>query len=340
MRDLIIGDLHFGIKSNSVTWLESQLEFFDKQIFKTIEEKEIKRVIFLGDVSDIRYSINQQVGIELQKKFREMVNKFPDIMFYIVAGNHDYYSPLEEFARYNVYEMIFSEEFLQIHKNLVIVNNDPLLTDDGCLMLPWYWTENPDHIDELLYNYDFSNDIKAIFCHTDLTTWPGARIASFKNTPIYSGHIHFIVEDQLCNLHNIGAALPLTFNDVNQDRYIYLLEDYKIIEKIKNVTTPQFRRAYNEQIFDLKDDYFENSYVQLCISTNNVNKAKYVEQLSYLKSTYINSTIRIHIIDDNTNLETLNVDGFNTNLESYIEQNIPEHLGDKYELIKKKIKEQ
>ena len=340
MRDLIIGDLHFGIKSNSVTWLESQLEFFDKQIFKTIEEKEVRRVIFLGDVSDIRYSINQQVGIELQRKFREMVTKFPNIMFYIVAGNHDYYSPLEEFAQYNVYEMIFSDEFLQVHKNLIIVNNDPLLTDDGCLMLPWYWTENPDHIDELLYNYDFSNDIKAIFCHTDLTTWPGARIASFKNTPIYSGHIHFIVEDQLCNLHNIGAALSLTFNDVNQDRYIYLLEDYKIIEKIKNVTTPQFRRAYNEQIFDLKDDYFENSYVQLCISTTNVNKAKYVEQLSYLKSTYINSTIRIHIIDDNTNLETLNVDGFNTNLESYIEQNIPEHLGDKYELIKKKIKEQ
>lgn len=340
MRDLIIGDLHFGIKNNSVTWLESQLEFFDKQIFKTIEEKEVKRVIFLGDVSDIRYSINQQIGIELQRKFREMVTMFPDIMFYIVAGNHDYYSPLEEFAQYNVYEMIFSEEFLQIHKNLVIVNNDPLLTDDGCLMLPWYWTENPDHIDELLYNYDFSNDIKAIFCHTDLTTWPGARIASFKNTPIYSGHIHFIVEDQLCNLHNIGAALPLTFNDVNQDRYIYLLDNYEIVEKIKNVTTPQFRRAYNEQIFDLGDDYFENSYVQLCISTNNVNKAKYVEQLSYLKSTYINSTIRIHIIDDNTNLETLNVDGFNTNLESYIEQNIPEHLGNKYELIKKKIKEQ
>ena len=36
---------------------------------------------------------------------------------------------------------------------------------------------------------------------------------------------------------------------------------------------------------------------------------------------YINSTIRIHIIDDQTNLETLNVDGFNTNIESYIEQN-------------------
>lgn len=75
-------------------------------------------------------------------------------MFYMIAGNHDYYSPLEEFATYNVYNMLFTQEFLQIHKNLIIVNQDPFLTDDGVLMLPWYWTENADHVDELLYNYD------------------------------------------------------------------------------------------------------------------------------------------------------------------------------------------
>ena len=154
MRDLIIGDMHIGIKNNSISWLESQLEFFDKQIFDIIENKNIERVIFLGDLSDIRYSINQQVGIELQNKIREMLLKFPYVMFYMIAGNHDYYSPLEEFATYNVYNMLFTQEFLQIHKNLIIVNQDPFLTDDGVLMLPWYWTENADHVDELLYNYD------------------------------------------------------------------------------------------------------------------------------------------------------------------------------------------
>ena len=255
MRTLVVGDLHIGIKNNSLTWLESQLEFFDKQIFETIQSKEIKRVIFLGDIYDIRYSINQQVGLELQKKVRQMLQTFPDVHFFMIAGNHDYYSPLEEFAEYNLYNILFTDEFLQIHKNLTIVNSDPIMTDDGCLMLPWYWTENTDHIDELLYNYDFENEVNAIFCHTDLTSWPGARIASFKGTPIYSGHIHFIVEDQLCNLHNIGAAISLTFNDVNQDRYLYILENYEIVDKIKNVITPQFKRAYNEQIFELTEDY-------------------------------------------------------------------------------------
>lgn len=340
MKTLLIGDLHFGIKNNSVSWLEMQLQFFDDQIFKVIEEKNIERVIFLGDIHDIRYSVNQQTGIELQSKVREMIDKFPQVLFYMVAGNHDYYSPLEEFVHYNIYEMIFPKEFLHVHSNLKIINVEPHLTNDGCLMLPWYWTENTDHIDELLYNYDFGKEVKAIFCHTDLTSWPGARIASFKGVPIYSGHIHFIVEDKLCNLFNIGAAVALTFNDVNQDRYLYIMEDYKVVDKIPNITTPQFKRAYNDDIFELSDEYFNNAYVQICISSSNMSKLKYVEKLKELKQTYINSTIRLHIIDDDTNIDTLSVEGFNTNLDAYIEQNIPEHLDEKYNLIKSKIKEQ
>lgn len=118
MRDLIIGDMHIGIKNNSISWLESQLEFFDKQIFDIIENKNIERVIFLGDLSDIRYSTNQQVGIELQNKIREMLLKFPNVMFYTTAGNHDYYSPLEEFATYNVYNMLFTQDFYRFIKIL------------------------------------------------------------------------------------------------------------------------------------------------------------------------------------------------------------------------------
>ena len=42
MKTLLIGDLHFGIKNNSVSWLEMQLQSFDDQIFKVIEEKHIE----------------------------------------------------------------------------------------------------------------------------------------------------------------------------------------------------------------------------------------------------------------------------------------------------------
>ena len=337
MRELVIGDLHFGIKNNSLTWLEQQLNFITNQVFPILENENIDRCIFLGDLTDIRYSINQQVGIELKKLFRTMLNNYPNITFIICAGNHDYYSPLEEFASYNSYELIFGEEFLMVHKNLIIVNQDPYITEDGALFLPWYWTENDNHIDEILYNYDFNDEVKEIFCHTDLSQWPGARIAAFKGTPIYSGHIHFCYEDTLANLFNLGSACAFTFNDVNMDKYVYILEDYKIVKKIKNVTTPSFKRLYNEEIFNVTDDMFNNSYVQLCISSNNINKAKYVEQIKELKNTYVDSNIRLHTIDEDTDMTTLSVATFNTNIETYIEDNIPEYLDEKYKIIKDKI---
>ena len=340
MRELVIGDLHFGIKNNSVTWLELQLNFIKDQIFPVLKDKNINRCVFLGDLTDIRYSINQQVGIELKRVFREMLNIFKDIDFYLLAGNHDYYSPLEEFASYNSYELIFGEEFANYYKNLTIISEEPYMTDDGALFLPWYYTENTNHIDEILYNYDFNEEVKEIYCHSDLCTWPGARIASFKNVPIYSGHIHYTYDDEIGNLHNLGSACSFTFNDVNMNKYVYILEDYKVVERIKNVTTPSFKRLYNEEIFNVNDDIFNNSYVQLCISSQNMSQAKYVEQIKELKNTYIDSNIRLHVIDDDTNIVTLSVASFNTNIEAYINSNIPKHLDTKYHYIKDKINNQ
>ena len=336
MRELIIGDLHFGIKNNSTYWLESQINFFENQIFKIIDSENLDRIIFLGDITDVRYGINQQVGIELKNIIRKLAKKFKKDI-YFVCGNHDYYSPLEEFIYYNSYELLFGSEFLELYPNLHFVTQDPLFTEDGSLFLPFYWTENPDHFDELLYTYKFGYEVKAIYCHADLTCWPGARITALKGCPIFSGHIHYIVEDGIGNLHNVGAALPLTFNDVNQERFVYIAEDYKIIKRIKNITTPQFKQLYNEKIFDAGEDVFNNSYVRLCISASNINKAKYIDQIKYLKTTYLDANIKINIIDEYESGEMLSVEGFNTNIQTYIEDNIPEHLNNKYENKKKKM---
>ena len=344
MKELLIGDLHFGIKTNSLSWLEAQLNFFKEQIFKVIEtEKDLERIVFLGDLFDVRYSINQQIGIEVKNIIRELCDKFQypyEILF--VAGNHDYYSPLEEFTQYNAYELVFGPEFKKCHPNVRFITLEPYFdSTDGSLFLPWYWTENPDHFDDLLYRYKFGTEVKAIYCHTDLTIWPGGRISSLKGIPVYSGHIHYLYDDEIGNLHNLGAALALTFGDVNQDRYLYILEDHKIVNKIVNITTPRFIRIYNDDIFTVAEEDFENSYVQLCISSTNFNKAQYIEQIKSIKNTYTNANIRIHVIEDTEINNTSYVgEGLNTNINHYIESNIPEHLNDKFEYIKDKINQE
>ena len=63
---LVIGDFHFGTKTNSVQWLEEMENYF-VEIESLIEEVGVQKVIFLGDLFDVRYSINTLVGIKVKE---------------------------------------------------------------------------------------------------------------------------------------------------------------------------------------------------------------------------------------------------------------------------------
>ncbi len=339
MRSLVIGDVHFGIKSNNSTWLDYQIKFFKNQIVPTIREKDIDNIIFLGDLFDIRYSLNQQIGIEVRKLITALVDTFKDKEFIFIAGNHDYYSPLEELQEYNSYSLLFGNDFMKCHPNTKFVVKDPVL-NEGQLYLPWYYTENPDHFDSLLYNFKFGIEVKSIYCHTDLAIWPGARITALRGCPVYSGHIHNIQIDEENKLYNLGSSCAFTFMDVNEAKYIYIIEDHKIVDKVENVTTPRFKRFYNEEIFTITEHDVKDSFIQLCISTSNINKAQYIDQVKLLKSTYTDANMRVHPIEDTMSSTTTFVaQGFNTNISQFIDDNIPEHLTVKYEIIKDKLKE-
>lgn len=337
-RSLLIGDMHFGIKSNNTIWYEYQKKLFEQQIVPAIEESNVDKIVFLGDLFDIRYSINQYIGIEVKRIITKMIDRFPNKLFIFLAGNHDYYTPNEEQEEYNAYELIFGDDFRRCHTNVKFVTKDPLLLDE-VLYLPWYYTENPDHFDSLLYNFKFGQEVKSIYCHTDLAVWPGARITALRGCPVYSGHIHNIIIDEENKLYNLGSACAFTFADVNEQKYLYIVEDHKIVDKIENVTTPTFKRFYNEDIFTITATDVKDAYIQLCISNSNINKAQYIEQIKTLKTTYTESSIRVHPIEDSMSTTTFAAEGFNTNISQFIEENIPEYLTEKYEIIKDKIKE-
>lgn len=331
MRQLLIGDCHFGKHSNSVTWLETQLKFFNTQFVEVLDNKNINRVVFLGDLFDIRYSVNQQVGLEVKKLLRKLFIKYNNIEFFFISGNHDYYSPLEEFHAYNIYDLIFGEEFTKYYTNVKFIVDEPLF-DHNNLYLPWYYAENFNHFSETFYSIE--ENIENVFCHADLTGWDYSRTTLLKNAKVWSGHIHGIVEDYERNLYNIGAMFSFDYNDVNMIKYMYILDGNNLVEKIENITTPRFKRFFNEDIFTLTDEDFENSFVSLCIYSSNINKIKYIERLKEIKIKYDN--VRKEVIDNNSG-ETVQLSYFNANIDQYIENNVPEYLNDKYERIKKII---
>lgn len=360
---LVIGDVHFGIKSNSIPWLESQLKFFREQLFPIIENAElynISDIVFLGDLFDIRYSTNNYISIEIKKLFREMISLIEntDVKIFCLAGNHDYYSPIEELKEYNTYESVFGEEFLYKYgedfqyvtdKDSLVLKYNDNIGIGNIILLPWYETENREkfkkHIkDIILFNKtNKENPVRAIYCHTDLEPEfaDDPEIASALkelDIPIYSGHIHYMYTNKEKKFYNLGACCAFTFNDANQSRYVYIInEKENKCVRIENVTTPKFIILRDEEIFDENPKYYNNNYVEFIISECNKNQLRYKEQITKLKLQYPSSNIRVKIVTDSTLFCTNNGISINTNIEQYIENNIPDNLKDNLNIIKEEL---
>ena len=90
---VLITDTHFGTHNNSMTWLRSQKEFFDKQVIPHLKELKKSgysiRLIHCGDVFDSRSTINTYIATEVVDLFSQICENVD--RFVIVSGNHDYY---------------------------------------------------------------------------------------------------------------------------------------------------------------------------------------------------------------------------------------------------------
>lgn len=333
MRDLVIGDVHFGIKVNNITWLEQQKEMFYKVVFPLIKNHD--RVIILGDLFDIRYSVNTQVGIEVKNLIRQLLKEAEGIEVWIIAGNHDFYSPSQDFEQYNAYELVFGNEFLEYWKNLHIVTQ-LAVCKDNTLFLPWYYTEIPEMFETATKEY--RGQYNCIYCHADLEHWSDSQ-ASLAGSTVISGHIHYPWADTNRKLYNIGASCAFTFNDVNSSRYIYTVTNGNIIAKYENNVTPQFKRFYNERILTILPEDTRNCYVQLYINDTNFQKAKYIEKIAEIKKSYPSmSPIKVFITNEDDPLAEMTSGlSFTTNIFDYISNNMPEHLTKKFNILTEKI---
>ena len=331
VKELLIGDCHFGTHTNKTLWLNTQIEFFEKQIYPLIDK--VDRIVFLGDLFDIRYSTNTQVGIEVKNIIRYMLSYNKPII--IVAGNHDYYSPLESLHQYNTYDLVFGKEFEDAYPNLHIVKEKPLLIDSS-LFVPWYYTEE----DELWKTACklYRGKVSVLYCHSDLAAWDINKVEPMGYPKVYSGHIHYPYRNPELRLENIGAVMAYNFSDVNSVRHLWILEDGKCIDKIENTTTPRFKRFLNEQIFSITEKDTKNNYIELCISSDKIDSARYKEQTEYLKSNLEYFDMKVKKIDNISEYDQLVPAKFDTNIDTYIEDNMPSHLKDKFEIVKQKVK--
>ena len=360
---LVIGDVHFGVKNGSVMWLQSQISFFRQQVFPIIEkakELNVSHVVILGDMFDVRASTNTVVAVEVRKLMREMNNAAAcnDVSVYVIAGNHDYYSPDAQYKEYNAYNAVFGDDFgSAVH---FITDNTRFaskVSKSGVklgeiALMPWYETSVKEN---LLKNISYITEknkkgktVYGAYAHHDMVNATISDIDTYRalrasGIPFWSGHVHYIVNHGALPLYNVGACMQYTYADADADRFIYIInekENKKV--PIRNVVTPKFSVIGDGDLFDdnIVCLHKETEFVELDILRDNVNKQKYVDRIKEIRLMLNESEIRVKTVFQDTIRESGHSVTLYKDIKTYIEESTPANLKEELSYIQNFVNKQ
>ena len=346
-NSLVIGDMHFGVHQNSTVWLSNQTNFIKKQILpliRTSKELNLDSIVFLGDLFDSRQSINIVIANTVLNVMTNIINEADKygINVYLIGGNHDYYSSFEDKSELNCYNLIFNKEYKEKHQNLHIITTGVsyIKKQSGYVMLlPWFESENTKNLIKNINKASEEDNCYGIYCHADtitFTTDERRKIFADCKVPIWSGHIHYRRLNNASNIFQLGAAYAFNFNDANQDRFIYIInEKNNSFIEIKNELTPLFKTFNYDEKEKIDFDYLDKDdyYTFYTRSENIKDVRKLIKQYS-LKNT------NIKLLFDNIsfNEKTNYLNALNTNIDEFILSNIPTNLKDLYKSTVDKYK--
>jgi DNA repair exonuclease SbcCD nuclease subunit len=316
MTTIIISDTHFGVKQGSIRWLNAQLDFIYNELIpkiKELKQKDEVQLVHCGDVFDSRSSINTYIA----NKVREMFIALGSLCeVYIIAGNHDFYSPdSDQISALNlVLDTVDNIHIVRDKIECISIN------DRNALLVPWYEFDKK----ELLLESIKQNDPKYIFCHTDLAQLEHEHRTILKDIEVFSGHIHTPSRNK--NLHLLGSTYALTFADANSKRGYYILgkNNFEFIPAKRII---KFWRFYNDEIFNIDFEKIKDDYIEIYIDKYNLLKKEYSSFISDINLIVHNlATIPVEPYNDvNESFEIKSYD-----LESLCRKNIPQELLDKF----------
>lgn len=233
----ILSDIHFGQSNFNKEIFETQMEFFEKQFFPYLIENNIKDVIHCGDFFHNRNLINWLIYNELKTRFFKWFDD-NDVKFHTVLGNHDlfYRSTLEVNSL---------TETIKEFNNILVYDKDTIVTIGKYTlgMIPWI-------IDRK--NYKFPSKCDMLFAHLELNGFPmtkgisskeGYETTTFsKYKYVFSGHYHTNFTKD--NVIMVGSPYQTTWNDFNELKGFYVVDDNFHIEYVKNIINPRFVKVY------------------------------------------------------------------------------------------------
>jgi hypothetical protein len=311
----LLSDTHFGVRSNSVEWLDNQKSYFyDFYIpFLKSNKKEKSSLFILGDWFDNR----QTLDINVMNASIDIILELASIMpIYFIIGNHDIYRKFDTDVN-SLIAFKFIPNVYLFEKPTIITNRT-----SSILILPWL-NSKEDH-----ENYVRSNKFDYIFTHADISGFKydngrdisseGVDFRKFTSVKrIFSGHIHKRQEAE--NIIYLGSPYHTKRSDIGNKKgmYIFIPNKNEFTFKL-NSFSPIFQRIHLERLLELslKDTIklLSNNYTDIIVSDKHVNLfnvSKFIDlikECNYKKIEVIVDSYRVEEeLSDLINISTKNI---------------------------------
>jgi DNA repair exonuclease SbcCD nuclease subunit len=247
MKVAILGDTHFGKKSNSMVMTNYFNDFFRDIFFPELESRGIKHLIHMGDLVDRREELQFHTWDASVNRFFERVSDM-GIETHILVGNHDcfYRNRVDLNA---VHLLLKHSTFKNIH-----AHTTPRAIDLGgteFLMLPWIAETNAMSC----LNAVNSSTAKVCCGHLELQGFQdsvahmnesGLSPDIFKRFPmVLSGHFH--IKQMVKNIMYVGTPYEMDMGDSGASKGFHILDtDTLQMEWIRNPRKMFYRLVYSD----------------------------------------------------------------------------------------------
>lgn len=306
MRIGVIGDVHLGINENKYLFNKYHLKCI-KYIFSRFKRLGIKKIIYLGDIFDKRYSISVKTLKQAEDLFQN------DFEQYFLLGNHD--------VTYKNSNKLNSVEILLGDKNKVVVDTPEELVFDNkkFLLVPWINKTNIKKTTEIVEQ----SEADYMFGHLDLVGFE--MISGFVSTTghfnisllrnfihVISGHYHCYSNKK--NVTYLGSVSQMTWNDNEVQKYCGYIDTKN--DKLNLIEIPyhiyKVIRIKSED--DIKNvEQYKDKIVKCYLYTKrNIKIEKFITDLVDIAQTVnvideqvINATIDFEISEHNMSIPDL-----------------------------------
>jgi DNA repair exonuclease SbcCD nuclease subunit len=267
MTVAILADLHFdafnGLKQER--FYDYQKDFFDNYFFPRIIEDEIKTVVQMGDLFDVRTRVSQRSLHFAKKIFFDRLRDY-DIQLIVLTGNHDIYYR-------DSLEIVTAEKVLGEYSNIRLIKEPTALKLEGksYTFIPWICKSNVDQVKNFIAN----DKSEIAFGHLEIA---GAKLSKHsvmhhgtdsklvaKYKKVYSGHYH--TKSTFGNIEYLGMPYELTRVDANDQKSWVIIEDGKPDQIIKTPIALYEQLIVNtkEELTALLNGVYNKKYVEIFI---------------------------------------------------------------------------